>query len=251
MGKRKTHQTKEQSNIRDVKEETFECNEDSAEMEGVSESGSDGESVSKQRHYLDEDEESDSAPEDISFAEGKKEALESVSQALRQIQENRKQLKEKRRKHHERLRVQKQQKVEKLQQKKLSAEFLEEVSKRSFQTSTLEEQKFPKVKEREKSKHEHFDEDEEGADDTGYVPLVLDDRFQVVTASEAEKQPHPTPPNAKDFLQQTLYGKHVRRKRVADIKSVAAKKHFQPATNFACPKRPRRRRGKWNKKKET
>lgn len=87
----------------------------------------------------------------------------------------------------------------------------------SFQTSTLEESKLPQVKEGEKRKHEHFDENEEGTEDNGYVPLVLDDRFQVVTASEAEKYPHPTPPNAKDFLQQTLYGRYVRRKQGISI----------------------------------
>lgn len=99
------------------------------------------------------------------------------------------------------------------------------ISFSSFQTSTLEEQKFSKVKEREKSKHDRFDEDEEGAEDTGYVPLVLDDRFQVVTASEAEKQPHPTPPDAKDFLQQMLYGKHVRRKRGEYFNLLVVRQH--------------------------
>ncbi|PIK55351.1 hypothetical protein BSL78_07721 [Apostichopus japonicus] len=188
------------------------------------------------------DDGSDSAPEDISFSQSKQEAVDSLSNALKQMQERRRKIKDKRRKHNDLLNDQKKKKLLKLQEKKLSADFLKQVSETSFQKSTAEESVEESKETDPAVHHQHFEEDGGEMEEDEGATLIAD-RFYVMSKQRAERKPHPISANAVSFLQQSLYGRHMNRRPVVNVLATEAKLHQRPADNFKVSKAKKKRRG--------
>ncbi|XP_038062198.1 nucleolar protein 7-like [Patiria miniata] len=193
-------------------------------------------SMEEDLEEVDEMESDDEAPEAVSFNQGRKEALESISHALQDLQRVKLKAKERRRDRDKLLKEQKQKKKVSLSKARLPPELLDKLAQQ--QDSTLEQsEKSQDQPQTESSPTEEttdrLREDDEDSDFEDFDDLDEEKDPSTIQIIQRSKVHHP-PPNeaARQFLQNQLYGSRIPRESMTKNVSRKLKRLGKPGVNF-------------------
>ncbi|XP_074654848.1 uncharacterized protein LOC141908636 [Tubulanus polymorphus] len=170
---------------------------------------------------IDESDDDDEAPEDITFHQGKEQALAQIQDVLSQIKGEKRRDKLKKRHLHEKYTEQKKDKLDALAKRKLPDDFLEDLSEKPV-VKSKKKVKQPKAIE-EDFNDEDIDaliEDLDDEKNEDFIPLTKDEPVKPMELKKVQKV------SAEDFKMKMMYGKHIERVPTATMIREKSKRQY-------------------------
>jgi len=181
---------------------------------------------------IESGDDSDAAPDDVTFEAGRTQVLSKVKDALQQISREKEKLRTKRRQKDVQFKTQKIQKMSDSENRRLPDDILDRLTDKPIKTKTDKKVKAEQTdKEKAETEQDVLVDDLLGSsgseDEESFIPLE-ESAVRAVCVDEVIKSSMSSAEKAADFRNQRLYGGHVRREAMKDklAKKIKRKARF-------------------------